>query len=196
MSATFLPSTRAAGLVLAAGAGSRYGQPKAAVVVEGERLVDRAVRCLSEGGCESVVVVLGAWVGDVPGAEIVVNPSWADGMGTSLRAGLDTLSLTAGITTAVITLVDLPGMTAAIVRRILDEPADLVVATYGGGRRHPVKLARRYWAAAAATTGDEGARLFLKGHPEVVEVAIDDEAAGHDLDVAGPSPGSPGPGPS
>ena len=52
--------------MLAAGTGARYGQPKTAAVVGGERLVDRAVRCLSDGGCEFVLVVLGAWVQDVP----------------------------------------------------------------------------------------------------------------------------------
>jgi nicotine blue oxidoreductase len=191
------PPSRAAGLVLAAGAGARYGQPKAAAVVDGERLIDRAVRCLREGGCEPVLVVLGAWVDDVAGAEIVVNRNWAEGMGTSLRAGLGTLVATPGITHAVITLVDLPGMTAAIVRQILDEPADLVVATYRGGRRHPVKMARRHWAEAAlAAAGEEGARSFLKNRPDVVEVAIEDQAAGTDLDFAPPTPGSPGPGPS
>jgi CTP:molybdopterin cytidylyltransferase MocA len=74
-------------------------------------------------------------------------------------------------------------MTADIVRRILDEPADLVVATYGGERRHPVNLARRHWGAAtAAGSGDEGARRFLKGRSDVVELEIDDKAAGIDLD--------------
>ena len=77
-----------AGLVLAAGEGRRFGGPKAPVVIDGERLVDRAVRVLREGGCEPVYVVLGAWVGEVPGAIVVVNPDWAEGMGSSLRAGL------------------------------------------------------------------------------------------------------------
>ena len=76
------------GLVLAAGAGRRLGGPKAPLVVDGERLVDRAVRVLREGGCDPVLVVLGAWVGDVPGAEVVVNADWASGLGSSLRAGL------------------------------------------------------------------------------------------------------------
>ena len=60
---------RRVGLVLAAGAGRRLGGPKARVVVAGERLVDRAVRVLREGGLRSRLVVLGAWVGEVPGAD-------------------------------------------------------------------------------------------------------------------------------
>ena len=82
---------RTAGLVLAAGAGTRYGQPKASVTVDGERLVDRAVRVLHEGGCDPVLVVLGAWVGPVEGADIVLNSAWPEGMGSSLRSGLQSL---------------------------------------------------------------------------------------------------------
>jgi CTP:molybdopterin cytidylyltransferase MocA len=102
------PPSLTAGIVLAAGAGTRYGQPKAVALVDGERLVDRAVQCLRDGWCDRVLVVLGAWVGDVPGAEIIVNRIWADGMATSLRAGLDTTGSAPGVTHAVITLVDLP----------------------------------------------------------------------------------------
>jgi hypothetical protein len=78
-----------AGIVLAAGGGRRFGGPKAVAEVGGERLVDRACRVLREGGCAPVIAVLGAAV--VPGAgadDVVVNPEWADGMGSSLRAGL------------------------------------------------------------------------------------------------------------
>ena len=64
---------------------------QAPVVIEGERLVDRAVRVLREGGCDPVYVVLGAWTGDVPGAVAVANPEWPEGMGSSLRAGLTAL---------------------------------------------------------------------------------------------------------
>ena len=79
--------TRTAGLVLAAGEGRRFSG-KAPYVMDGERLVDRAVRVLRDGGCNDVVVVLGAWVGDVPRAVVVENLEWPTGMGSSLRAGL------------------------------------------------------------------------------------------------------------
>src|SRR5262249_17823635 len=83
-----LSSARTAGLVLAAGEGRRCGGPKAPVAVDGTRLVDRAVDLLRTAGCDPVVVILGAWVGDVPGATVVVNESWPEGMGSSLRTGL------------------------------------------------------------------------------------------------------------
>ena len=174
--------TRTAGLVLAAGEGRRFGGPKAPYVVDGERLVDRAVRVLHEGGCDPVLVVLGAWVGDVPGAEVVVHDGWADGMGSSLRAGLAALEPRAEVDRVLVTLVDLPGLTAAAVRRLLEADVDLAAASYSGERGHPVLLGRAHWAGAAASAeGDRGARAYLAQHePTLVEVG--DVASGRDLD--------------
>ena len=69
------------GVALAAGAGVRFGGPKAPFSYQGIRLVDRAVANLRLGGCESVAVVLGAWIGQVPDAdEILINPNWENGI--------------------------------------------------------------------------------------------------------------------
>lgn len=178
-----------AGLVLAAGAGTRYGGPKAPVVVGGERLVDRAVRVLTDAGCDPVLVVLGAWVGQVEGADIVVNDSWPEGMGSSLRAGLRELTEVPHAEAVVVTLVDLPGLTSAAVRRLVESPAALAVATYAGERGHPVRLGREHWPAVIeVATGDEGARRLLRGRDDVVLVEVGDVAAGYDLDTpAGPA---------
>ena len=175
-----------AGLVLAAGAGTRYGQPKAPVVLDGERMVDRAVRVLTEGGCDPVLVVLGAWVGEVAGADIVVNDAWPEGMGSSLREGLRSLSARDDVDAVVITLVDLPGLTAEAVRRIATTTpvADVVQATYSGERGHPVRLSRALWAQAIDVAhGDEGARRLLRGRDDVVLVEVGDVADGYDVDV-------------
>jgi CTP:molybdopterin cytidylyltransferase MocA len=175
-----------AGLVLAAGSGSRYGQPKAPVVLDGERLVDRAVRVLTEGGCDPVLVVLGAWVGEVDGADIVVNDAWPEGMGSSLREGLRTLTERSGVEAVVVTLVDLPGLTAEAIRRVAaTAPEALVVqATYSGERGHPVRLSRELWAQAIDVAhGDEGARRLLRGREDVVLVEVGDVADGYDVDV-------------
>jgi nicotine blue oxidoreductase len=173
-----------AGLVLAAGAGTRFGQPKAPVVLDGERMVDHAVRVLSEGGCAPVVVVLGAWVGEVDGADIIVNDDWPEGMGSSLRAGLAALSEQTTAEAVIVTLVDLPGLTAEAVRRVAGTDADLVVACYSGERGHPVKLARRHWAEVIAVArGDEGARRLLRDRDDVVLVEVGDVAEGYDVDV-------------
>jgi molybdenum cofactor cytidylyltransferase/nicotine blue oxidoreductase len=172
-----------AGLVLAAGEGRRFGGPKAPFVLDGERLVDRAVRVLRDAGCDPVVVVLGAWVGDVDGATVVVNDDWSTGMGSSLRAGLGHLGVDDAIDRAVVTLVDLPGLTAEAVRRLASERGDLAQAAYDGERGHPVLLGRAHWAGVAATAeGDRGARAYLAQH-DVALVEVGDVASGHDLDL-------------
>ena len=173
-----------AGVVLAAGAGRRFGGPKAPVLVDGERLVDRAVRVLRAAGCAPVVVVLGAWVGAVPGADVVVNADWATGMGSSLRAGLAALAPQREVDRVVVTLVDLPGLTPTAVERLIGRGSDLCAAAYDGRRRHPVLLGRRHWAGVAAVaTGDAGAREYLDRHAdEVLLVEVGDVAAGDDLD--------------
>lgn len=173
-----------AGLVLAAGAGVRFGGPKAPFVYEGERLVDRAVRIMREAGCDPVLVVLGAWIGEIPDAEVVVNGEWSEGMGSSLRTGLAQLDSAADVDAAVVTLVDLPGLTAEGVRRVSESPAEIAAATFDGERGHPVKFAREHWTdVIAVARGDEGARRFLKGRGDVALVEIGDVAGGADMDT-------------
>ncbi len=178
--------TRVAGLVLAAGEGSRFGGPKALVELDGERLVDRAVRVLREGGCDPVYVVSGAVTVSVPGATTVVNDDWATGMASSLRAGLAALPESADA--VVISLVDQPGIGADVVGRLvrrLHEGHQLVVATYGGRPRNPVGVARPLWAAVSASAaGDEGVRAFIRGHPDQVDaVECADIADPADIDT-------------
>ncbi len=177
-----------AGLVLAAGAGRRFGRPKALVELDGERLVDRAVRVVRDGGCQPVIVVAGAATLQVPDALVVDNPQWATGMGSSLRTGLAALSQRA--TAAVIVLVDTPWLGPDAVRRLVrahDAGAQLAVATYAGERGHPVLLGRSHWvAAAAAAVGDNGARSYLwSRRADVVEV--DCTGTGDPRDVDHPS---------
>lgn len=175
---------RCAGLVLAAGAGQRFGGPKAPVVIDGERLVDRAVRLLTEAGCAPVIVVLGAWVDEVPGATVVVNETWSEGMGGSLATGLRWLSEHSPEDAVLVTLVDLPGLTVEAVRAVLDEPAELVAATFDGARGHPVKFARRHWLDVMVRAhGDVGARDFLRGRGDLVLVEVGHLAVGVDLDT-------------
>lgn len=175
---------RVAGLVLAAGEGRRFGGPKAPVVIDGERLVDRAVRVLREGGCDLVYVVLGAWVGEVPHALVVPNPEWPEGMGSSLRAGVRALD-GAPVDAVIVTLVDLPGLTSAAVRRLVEDDSGMAAATYHGERGHPVRFGREHWAGVAdGARGDAGARDYLRAHAdEVTLIEVGDVASGEDLDA-------------
>ena len=180
-----------AGLVLAAGGGRRYGMPKALVEYEGSLLVERAVRT-ARAVCDPVLVVLGAqavdvWrTADLDGATVLANRDWETGMASSLRTGLDGLRGWPGwVDAALVTLVDMPGMTPEALRAVAAHaaPDALATATYDGVRGHPVLLGREHWAGVAATaTGDEGARRYLAGRT-VTEVDCTGLADPTDLDV-------------
>ena len=181
-----------AGLLLAAGAGRRMGGPKALLELDGEPLVQRAVRLLRDGGCAPVVVVVGAAAEQVrplcAGAEVVEAADWSTGMGASLRTGLAALQGRSDVDACVVALVDQPGVTAAVVERLRAAAragAEAAVATYAGRARNPVLLDRSVWTdVAAGATGDEGARGWLRAHPErVVHVDCTDVGVPDDLDT-------------
>lgn len=174
------PGTRVAGLVLAAGGGRRFGGPKALIRFDGHLLVQRAVTIACAGGCAPVVVVLGAGDAEVraatvaaePAPVLVSNPYWATGIGSSLRTGLAALADTEA-DAALVLLVDMPGITADAVRRLVDlaAPDALAMAGYGAHRGHPVLLGRAHWAGVAAqAVGDTGARPYLRAHAAAVRL--------------------------
>lgn len=180
-----------AGLVLAAGAGTRFGGPKALVRWHGELLVDRAVRLLTEGGCSPVCTVLGAAAGEVRAAarlpRAVVADDWATGMGAALRAGLAALADDPAVEACVVALVDQPLVGPEAVRRLCAawrSGVPAAVATYDGARRNPVLLARAVWPdVAALARGDEGARAWLRQARAVAGVPCDDTGSPDDVDT-------------
>jgi CTP:molybdopterin cytidylyltransferase MocA len=178
------------GIVLAAGAGTRYGRPKATVVERGRSWLQIAVQALTDGGCTEVVVVLGA---DVharilvePPTRVVVAEDWEDGLAASLRCGLAAATALEDVDRALVTLVDLPDVDGRVVARLLAAatgPDALVRATYHGVPGHPVVLGRDHWAAVAASAaGDRGAGPYL-AERRAAEVECSDLATGQDVDV-------------
>jgi nicotine blue oxidoreductase len=183
-----------AGLLLAAGGGRRLGgRPKALLPHRGRPLVEHAVGVLRAGGCTRVHVVLGAGADAVrgraslPGCVLVDNPEWEEGMGSSLRAGLDSLAGT-GVRAVLVSLVDQPGIGPEAVARGLaacTSAGSLASAAYDGVRGHPVLFGADHWPGIAATaTGDRGARAYLKAHEaEIVLVECGDVAQAYDIDT-------------
>ena len=171
----------AAGVLLAAGAGSRYGMPQ--VLAEQGRWLGAAVAALDGGGCADIVVVLGAAVVEVPApARAVLAEDWRDGLSASLRAGIAAVDADL----VVLTLVDTPDVGADAVRRVLAAASQtgLARAVYAGRPGHPVVIARRYWADLLATVhGDTGAGPFLRARTDVVDVECGDLATGIDIDA-------------
>ncbi|MFJ4481106.1 NTP transferase domain-containing protein [Streptomyces longwoodensis] len=183
------------GLLLAAGGGRRLGgRPKALLVHRDRPLVEHAVGVLRAAGLARVHVVLGASADLVreraalDGCVLVDNPDWEQGMGSSLRAGLASLTGT-GARAALVSLVDQPGIGPEAVARVLAalrNGTSLASAAYDGVRGHPVLLGSEHWAGVvAAATGDRGARGYLREHErEITLVECGDVARPHDIDTA------------
>jgi CTP:molybdopterin cytidylyltransferase MocA len=190
-----------AGVLLAAGQGSRFGRPKALVELDGRTLAERGVTMLRAGGADPILIVTGAaqvdlgHLGPDQQARTVYNREWRTGMGSSLRAALRALAeLEAGqeagpeVGAAVVALADQPLVGAEAVGRLIaayQAGAGVAVAAYGGQPRNPVLLAREHWPEViAAATGDQGARAFLRARPELVTlVECGDTGRPDDIDT-------------
>lgn len=182
------------GVVLAAGAGSRMGTPKALLrTKDGEAWVALAARRLAQGGCADVLVVLGASAEAAAAClpsevSTTVATRWADGLSESLAAGIRAAQAHPGRPDAVvIQLVDAPGITVDAIRRTVERAGDdlgaLARATYGGISGHPVVIGRAHWdGVLAATSGDRGAGKYLTEHG-CVTVECGDVADGRDVDT-------------
>jgi CTP:molybdopterin cytidylyltransferase MocA len=189
---------RVAALLLAAGAGRRLGAPKALLRdADGTPWVERAARRLAAAGCHPIVVVIGARASEVaalvppalvPPADVVEAAGWTEGMGASLRAGLVALEAHPDLPdAALVALVDTPGMTAAVVRRLATEATAgtgvLARAAFDGVPGHPVLLGRDHWAGVrGAARGDAGARDYLSRH-QVRLIECGDVGSGTDVDT-------------
>lgn len=194
--------TRIAGILLAAGDGTRLGQPKATVELDGGTLAERGVGLLREGGADPVLVVTGAVPVEIPGARIVHNPDWPSGMGSSLAVALRALDADggtreavgvgphelAGVDAAVIALADQPLIGPEAVRRLIaayGSGASIAVAAYDGKPRNPVLIARAHWPEVLEmATGDTGARPFLRARRDLVTlVECGDTGSPDDIDT-------------
>ena len=164
-----------AAVVLAAGAGSRFGGPKQAL------LLPEVLRRVHESSVEDVVVVTGAHELE-SAARLVHCPDWELGPGASLRCGLAALAEDAEA--AVVVLADGPDLSPAAVDRVVtawrNGLGEVVAASYAGDRGHPVVLGRSVWAQIP----DEGARAL-----EPALVPCDDLGSPGDVDIADEIPG-------
>lgn len=156
--------TGAAGVVLAAGAGRRFGDGiKQLHPLDGRPMLERVLATMAAAGLDEVVVVLGANAEtvlaavDLHGARPVVSDRWADGQAASLGDALATLTADA----ALIVLGDGPYLSPDAVRRVAaaGEPA---AADYGSGRSHPVLLPRGVWASLPASGETPGRGVAVR----------------------------------
>lgn len=167
-----------AAVVLAAGRSSRMGQHKLLLPLGGTAIVAHTVAAACASEADPVLVVVGHEAERVrvalpPGRHTVVaNPDHAQGMASSLRAGI--AALPQEVAGALVVLGDQPLITAELLDRLIaaahEHPHGIVAASYEGRRGHPVYFPRRYFSEVQAVRGDEGGRSVLTRHREALVV--------------------------
>ena len=164
-------------IVLAAGASSRLGQPKQLLMYRGESLLARAIRLANEAGASPVLPVIGAHrqlilsVVKFGTSTPVPNDRWAQGISTSIHAGLDGLMKTAPKAGGVVIMAcDQPRLTAdhlrvLIHRFALQSEPSIVASAYAEVLGIPAVFPRNLFARLHALEGDKGARALLLDPP-------------------------------
>jgi len=177
------------GLVLAAGESKRFGGRKQLAILDGRPLLEHVLTAMEGAGLDRVAVVLGSHAAEVVdgvplhGAEVVMCQDWAEGLGASLRAGVDALD---GCDAVAVALGDQPRISAAAIARVVSQRGadELAVrATYGGVPGHPVLLERTLLSRVGELRGDAGASQLMHGVP-IREVACDGLGSPEDVDTA------------
>ena len=178
-----------AGVILAAGGGSRFGGAKQMLAWQGETLVHRAARTALEGGLYPVIVVTGAYAGEIQAAvadlpvRLAHNPNWEAGQGGSVGVGVDALPERLGA--VVFLLADQPLVSPDLIRGLVEAHAEslpAILAPLAGGRRaNPVLFDRATFADLRSLQGDQGGRqlfaryapAWLPWHDESILLEID-----------------------
>jgi CTP:molybdopterin cytidylyltransferase MocA len=184
------------GIVLAGGKSSRMGRPKALLPIgsSGDTFFDRVTRTLLDGGIEDVIVVVGADAAAIraatqprAGVRIVDNPDYEQGQLTSLLTGLRAIEAS-HVTAALVTLIDVPLVSAATVRTLLaaqrEHGAPIIRPVSKGRHGHPVIFGRVLFQQLHDADRAHGAKPVVRAHAaEMIEVPIDDEGAFTDIDT-------------
>jgi molybdenum cofactor cytidylyltransferase len=179
-----------AGIVLAGGGSSRLGSPKQLVLLKGRTLLVHAADCCLSGGCEPVIVVLGAsretiepTLSGLP-VRVVVNEDWREGIASSIRAGIS--ALPDGVEALVLATCDQPELEPDVVRRLIKgfdgTPGRMVACAYGGTVGVPALFGRDRFEGLLQLRGDSGARQLLRGNLESV-VRVPWSGGAFDLDL-------------
>ena len=185
-------------IILAAGASTRLGQPKQLLPFRGRSLLRHAAETALASVCRPVVVVLGAGAEQLRSeltalpVTVTLNPAWAEGMASSIRAGLGTVTSEAHEPdSVVIMLCDQPALTAKHLSSLLtvwrEQPHRAVGSAYANIVGVPAVLPRSWFEHILTVQGDRGARARLREDPEVIW--IDAPELAQDIDTAQDFPG-------
>jgi CTP:molybdopterin cytidylyltransferase MocA len=181
-----------AAVVLAAGAGTRFGGGKLLAPLRGQPIVAHVVDAARAAGLEPIVIVVPP-TGELDDLELgvvrrVMNPNPAEGLSSSVRLGLRALELDTDVEAVVILPGDQPLVRPEVIRSLLAAPNELpatpfVVASYADdGAPNPILARRSIWRLADELAGDRGFGPVLAAHPELVRV-VPVDGANPDIDT-------------
>lgn len=192
--ATSGAADRIAALVLAAGRSTRFGtENKLLAPFEGRAMLDHVLDRVAEAGLDPVLVVTGheaeaiRTAAGARASRFVHNPEFAEGLSTSLRAGIEAMPEDVGA--ALVLLGDMPRVSVATLRRLIEAArqnpgAQAFVPTFAGRWGNPVLVRRALFPSLAKLHGDQGARKLLEASREVVEeVSVEDAGILADFDT-------------
>ncbi|MBU1342998.1 MAG: nucleotidyltransferase family protein [Proteobacteria bacterium] len=187
-----LPQKKIAGIILAAGSGSRMGKTKQLLPFKGTTLLGQVIQHARASALHEIIIVLGHCADkikktlDLSGTTVVINNAFAKGQSTSLIAGLESISPLCDA--AMFLLGDQPLVSAAIIDRLIDasntSDAPIVIPYCNGRRGNPVIIARPLFSRLKALSADTGARqLFDAFKKSILSVSVQDEAILTDVDT-------------
>jgi molybdenum cofactor cytidylyltransferase len=179
-------------IVLAAGQATRFGRCKQLVPLDGKPLLEHVLDTLRRSKVDDVVVVLGAHAEEIreqvrfDRERLILNHDYAEGMSTSIQAGLR--ALPAEAEAAMIVLADQPFVQPSTLDALCDEyrrsRAQVVLPTFNGFRGNPVLIDRSLFAEMKQIRGDTGCRAIFGDHAEsIVKVAVEDRGVVMDVDT-------------
>ena len=177
-----------AAIVLAAGASKRFGRPKQNEVLAGETLLQRAIRTAAEAGLSPIIVVIGNSIDPITAApaavEFVTNPKPNEGIASSIRCGIETISLSDLAGTVIMTC-DQPAITATHLRSLLADESRVTGSRYAEIIGVPAYFPKAAFVQLKQLRGDSGARALLQGAHSVPANYLDlDVDTQQDLDRA------------
>ncbi len=185
-------STMVSAILLAAGEAKRMGELKQLMPLGNTTMVEQTIDNLLGSGVSEVIVVLGHKAEEVRKrivsrpVKMAVNPTYRQGMGTSIAAGLKFVDSRAQA--VMLTLADQPFINSQTINRLIEEfeshNKGIAIPTYKGRRGHPLIFSIKYKTQLSRLKGDIGGREIIKRHPEdVLEVAVDCEGIVFDIDT-------------
>ncbi len=183
---------RIASIVLAAGSSSRMGQRNKLLEPNGGEPMVRRVAAIALGsGAEPIIVVTGYEAASVGaalhglGVTLILNPDYAGGLSTSLRAGLS--ALPPGIDGVLILLGDMPEVEASVLRALMasfNGMSAICVPVRHGKKGNPVLWGSRYFPEMMQLTGDSGAKPLMARHEaKLIDVEVATDSIFHDVDA-------------